>query len=248
MVVPETAFGWLLLCIAAFGIGVTKSGFSGVSMVHVIIFAYVFGAKNSTGVVLPMLIAGDVFAMLVYGKHADWRYVRKMLPPAMTGVTLAWLVMHWLDEAYFRIVVGTIILALTLLQILRLWRGEWLTNVPHTLWFAWSMGVLVGFTTMLANAAGPVFGLYLLAIALPKMEFVGTAAWFFLILNVAKVPFSWQLGLIRTDTLLLNLCLLPLIVVGLWLGSMVVKRIPQKTFDSIILIVTGLAALRMLLT
>ena len=99
---------------------------------------------------------------------------------------------------------------------------------------------------MLANAAGPVFGLYLLAIGLPKLEFVGTAAWFFLLLNMIKIPFSWSLGLIRLDTLSLNAMLIPLIALGLWIGTLVVRRIPQRLFDSIILILTGLASIRML--
>jgi uncharacterized membrane protein YfcA len=245
-VVPESPFGWLLLAIAAFGIGITKSGFSGVSMVHVILFAYVFGARESTGIVLPMLIAGDIFAMTVYGKHANWKYVRRMFGPAMIGVVAGWLLMFRLDEKYYRPLIGTIILGLTVLQIIRIWKEEWLADVPHARWFAWSMGILVGLTTMLANAAGPVFGLYLLAIGLPKMEFVGTAAWFFLLLNISKIPFSWSLGLIRLDTLALNAALMPLIGLGLWIGTMVVRRIPQKLFDSLILIFTGVAALRML--
>ena len=99
---------------------------------------------------------------------------------------------------------------------------------------------------MLANAAGPVFGLYLLAIGLPKLEFVGTAAWFFLLLNVVKIPFSWSLGLIRLDTLALNVVLIPLIGLGLWVGSMAIRKIPQRLFDSIILILTGAASIRML--
>jgi uncharacterized membrane protein YfcA len=245
-VVPESSFGWLLLAIAAFGIGITKSGFSGVSMVHVILFAYVFGARESTGIVLPMLIAGDIFAMTVYGKHANWKYVRRMFGPAMIGLVAGWLLMFRLDEKYYRPLIGTIILGLTVLQIIRIWKEEWLADVPHARWFAWSMGILVGLTTMLANAAGPVFGLYLLAIGLPKMEFVGTAAWFFLLLNISKIPFSWSLGLIRLDTLALNAALMPLIGLGLWIGTMVVRRIPQKLFDSLILIFTGVAALRML--
>ncbi|MCF7960315.1 MAG: sulfite exporter TauE/SafE family protein [Pirellula sp.] len=243
---PESPFGWLLLAIAAFGIGITKSGFSGVSMVHVILFAHVFGARESTGIVLPMLIAGDIFAMTVYGKHANWKYVRRMFGPAMIGVVAGWLLMFRLDEKYYRPLIGTIILGLTVLQIIRIWKEEWLADVPHARWFAWSMGILVGLTTMLANAAGPVFGLYLLAIGLPKMEFVGTAAWFFLLLNISKIPFSWSLGLIRLDTLALNAALMPLIGLGLWIGTMVVRRIPQKLFDSLILIFTGVAALRML--
>ena len=137
-----------------------------------------------------MLIAGDIFAMSVYGKRANWRYVRRMMPPTLIGVVMGWLLMFRLPETYYRPLIGMIILVLTVMQIIRLWKEEWLADVPHAAWFAWSMGILVGLTTMLANAAGPVFGLYLLAIGLPKLEFVGTAAWFFLILNIVKIPFS----------------------------------------------------------
>lgn len=243
---PVDYFEWFLLAIAALGIGITKSGFSGVSMVHVILFAYVFGARNSTGIVLPMLIAGDLFAMKVYGKHANWTYVRRMFGPALIGVVIGWLMMLKLDEKYYRPLIGTIILGLTVLQIIRIWKEEWFADVPHATWFVWSMGIMVGMTTMMANAAGPVFGLYLLAIGLPKMEFVGTAAWFFLLLNVVKIPFSFSLGLIRLDTLALNAMLIPLIALGLWIGMLIVRRIPQKLFDSLILIFTGFAAIRML--
>lgn len=243
---PITITDWLLLAIAAFGIGITKSGFSGVSMVHVILFAFVFGARNSTGIVLPMLIAGDIFAMSVYGKHANWRYVRRMMLPTLIGVVIGWLMMFRLPEAYYRPLIGAIIFGLTVLQIIRLWKEKWLADVPHAAWFAWSMGIFVGLTTMLANAAGPVFGLYLLAIGLPKLEFVGTAAWFFLLLNIVKIPFSWSLGLIRLDTLALNAMLIPLIALGLWAGTRIIRRIPQRLFDSLILVLTGVASLKLL--
>ena len=243
---PISITDWLLLAIAAFGIGITKSGFSGVSMVHVILFAIVFGARDSTGVVLPMLIAGDIFAMSVYGKHANWRYVRRMMLPTSIGVVMGWLMMFRLPEAYYRPLIGAIIFGLTVLQIIRLWKEKWLADVPHAAWFAWSMGILVGLTTMLANAAGPVFGLYLLAVGLPKLEFVGTAAWFFLILNIVKIPFSWSLGLIRLDTLALNAVLIPLIVLGLWVGTRIIRIIPQRLFDSLILVLTGVASFRFL--
>ena len=243
---PITITDWLLLAIAAFGIGITKSGFSGVSMVHVILFAFVFGARNSTGIVLPMLIAGDIFAMSVYGKHANWRYVRRMMLPTLIGVVIGWLMMFRLPETYYRPLIGAIIFGLTVLQIIRLWKEKWLADVPHAAWFAWSMGIFVGLTTMLANAAGPVFGLYLLAIGLPKLEFVGTAAWFFLLLNIVKIPFSWSLGLIRLDTLALNAMLIPLIALGLWVGTRIIRKIPQRLFDSLILALTGVASLKLL--
>jgi uncharacterized membrane protein YfcA len=238
---------WLLLALAAFGIGITKSGFSGVSLVHVLIFAYVFGAKASTGIVLPMLIAGDTIAMLMFGQHADWSYVRRMLPPAIVGVLWAWLLMDVMSEVYYRPTIGCIILGLAVLQILRMFREQWFIHVPHSRWFAWTMGILVGVTTMLANAAGPVFGLFLLAIGLPKKEFVGTAAWFFLLLNVIKIPFSWNLGLIRSDTLALNLLLLPGICLGLVAGTALANRIRQRDFEAAIIVLAALAGLHLLL-
>ncbi len=237
---------WLLLCIAAFGIGITKSGFSGVSLVHVLIFAYVFEARASTGIVLPMLIAGDVIAMLMYGKHADWGYVKNMLGPAMLGVILGWMCMSFIPESLYRPIIGLIILLLALMQIARMAREEWFTKVPHTTWFAWMMGILVGITTMMANAAGPVFGLFLLAIGLPKREFVATASWFFLILNICKVPFSMNLGLIQVESLILNGLFIPLILIGLLVGRSILKRIPQRAFDVTILILSSIAALFLL--
>ena len=141
MAVDPTALSlgaWLLLALAAFGIGITKSGFSGVSLVHVLIFAYVFGAKASTGIVLPMLIAGDTIAMLMFGQHADWSYVRRMLPPAILGVLGAWLLMDGMSEVYYRPTIGCIILGLAVLQILRMFREQWFIHVPHSRWFAWT--------------------------------------------------------------------------------------------------------------
>lgn len=237
---------WPLLLIAAIGIGITKSGFSGVSLVHVLIFAHVFGARASTGIVLPMLIAGDTMAMWMYGRYANWSYVRRMMTPAILGVIIGWGMMHWIDEDAYRPLIGTIILTLASMQIIRMVRESWLADVPHATWFAWSMGILVGITTMLANAAGPVFGLFLLAIGLPKKEFVATAAWFFLLLNLAKIPFSLNLGLIRGDTIVVNVILLPLIFLGLAIGRSVVNRIPQRAFDLVILAFSALAALQML--
>jgi uncharacterized membrane protein YfcA len=237
---------WLLLGTAAFGIGITKSGFAGVSLVHVLIFAYVFGAKASTGIVLPMLIAGDTMAMLMFGQHADWRYVRRMFPPALLGVIAAWLLMDVMSESYYRPTIGCIILALAVMQLARKFKEEWFTHIPHSPWFAWGMGILVGITTMLANAAGPVYGLFLIAIGLPKKEFVGTAAWFFLLLNLIKIPFSWNLGLVQKDTLLLNVILLPLIWIGLKLGGRIIHKIGQGWFENLVIVFSILAAIQFL--
>jgi hypothetical protein len=170
-----------------------------------------------------------------------------MIPPALIGICIGAWAMTWLDGAVYKPLIGGIILFLVVLQTMRIWKPQWFNTVPQSKWFAWSMGILAGTTTMMANAAGPVFGLYLLAIGLPKLEFVGTAAWFFLLINVTKIPFSWGLGLIRMDTLWMNLLLLPLVAFGLWSGRKLVERLSQKVFDSLILAVTAVAAVRMVL-
>lgn len=237
---------WLLSILAAFGIGVAKSGFAGVSLLHVLVFAVLFGARDSTGVVLPMLIVGDICAVSAFHQHARWDFIRKMLPPAGLGIIAGWALMHRLNEAMFRPLIGWIILGLAVLQIARTQRPDWFSRIPHAHWFAWTMGIMAGVTTMLANAAGPVMALYFLAIALPKLEFVGTSAWFFLVINLIKVPFSAQLGLIHSQTLLFNAVLIPAIVLGLVAGRWLVTRISQRFFDALLLIFVGVAALRMI--
>jgi hypothetical protein len=235
----------LLAAIAAMGIGVAKSGFAGVSLLHVIVFALLFGARESTGVVLPMLIVGDLCAVAVFRQHARWDYIRRMLPPAVAGIVIGFLLMQKLNDATFKPLIGSIILALTALQFARMQRPKWFAGLPYAPLFAWSIGLLAGITTMFANAAGPVMALYFLAVSLPKLEFVGTSAWFFLVVNLVKVPFSAQLGLIHRDTLLLNAALIPAIAAGLFAGRWLVVRISQKVFDGFLLAFAALAALRL---
>jgi uncharacterized membrane protein YfcA len=237
---------WLLAAVAAACLGIAKAGLVGTSLVHVVVFALLFGARNSTGIVLPMLLVGDVCAVTAYHQHARWTYVRRMLPPAGLGVIGGALLMRRISNDAFRPVIGWIILALTILQVLRMQRPDWFEAVPHSRWFAWSMGLLAGVTTMLANAAGPVFAIYCLALALPKLEMVGTNAWFFFIINAFKVPFSAGLGLIRPDTLLLNAALAPVVVAGVLGGRWLVYRLPQRVFDYLLLGFAAIAALRLI--
>jgi uncharacterized protein len=237
---------WLLAVIGAIGIGVSKAGLAGLSLLHVVIFAFLFGARGSTGVVLPMLLAGDITAVTAFHQHARWDYIRRMLPPACLGVIIAALVMRLLDEALFKPVIGWIILALTVLQIIRMQRPDWFGSVPHSWAFAWVAGLLVGAATMMANAAGPIFALYAVAVALPKLEIVGTSAWFFLMINAFKVPFSFWLGLIQGQTLLLNAALLPAILIGVFTGRQIVQRLPQRAFESLMLAFAAIASLRLI--
>ena len=240
-----TPIKWLVAVIAAFGIGMSKSGFAGVSLVHVLAFIFLFGARESTGVVLPMLIVGDVLAVVAFRQHARWEYIRRLLPPAVAGIVVGWWLMQQLSDSVFKPLAGTIILALTALQLLRLWQPRLYENAPHKLWFAWLMGLMAGVTTMVANAAGPIMALFFVAVSLPKFELVGTSAWFFLIINCLKVPFSAQLGLIHPGTLLFNAMLVPAIAAGLFAGRWCVARIPQRLFDALLLGFAAIAALRL---
>lgn len=241
-----TAWQWLLAIVAASGIGISKSGFSGFGLIHIVIFAEMFGPKNSLGILLPLLIVGDVAAVTAFRRHARWDYVRRILPPAIIGIVIGWWLLDYLDEGQVKRVIGAIILLLALLQAARMWRPDWFAEIPHARWFAWTLGLSAGLTTMLANAAGPIVAIYLVAVSLPKYEFVGTSAWFFLIVNVFKLPFSTGLGLVRPDTLLLNLILAPSVVIGLLSGKKLVQYISQKLFDTLLLTFAAVFGLRML--
>lgn len=236
----------IYLIIGAAGIGFSKSGFAGVSLLHVLVFAMVFGAKASTGVLLPMLVIGDVCAIYFFGKTAHWKHVRRLLPPTLIGVAIGTVMMGVLDEAYFKPLVGVIILGLAGIQLLRTWKPNTFEHLPHSRSFAWSLGLMAGITTMLANAAGPVIALYLLAVSLPKLELVGTSAWLFLVVNVFKLPFSYSLGLIDVNSLIIDVVFAPAIIGGMLLGRWSVKRIPQKAFDILLLAFTAIAALRLI--
>ena len=240
-----TSSQWLLAVLAAVGIGIGKSGLAGMSLVHVLIFAFLFGARDSTGVVLPMLLVGDVCAVSFFHQHARWDYVRRMLPPACLGVIIAALIMRGLNEAVYKPVIGVTILTLTILQVARMLRPDWFGAVPHSRPAALAIGLVAGGATMLANAAGPIIAIYCVALELPKFELVGTSAWFFFIINAFKVPFSISLGLIHGSTLALNAILAPAIVAGIFIGRWLTVRIPQRIFDLLLLAFAAVAALRL---
>ena len=237
---------WLLAIAGALGMGISKAGFPGMSLIHVVVFAFIFGARTSTGIILPMLLAADVLAVRAFRQHAQWTYIRRMLPATIVGVLLGFVLMGRLDEKLFAPLIGVIVLVLVVLQMARLARPGLFADVPHSRLFAWTMGLLAGVTTMLANAAGPIFVLYALAVGLPKYELVGTGAWFFFLVNLSKVPLSAALGLIGPQTLSLNLVLLPAVFAGIALGRWLTRHVPQRLFDGLLLAFAAIAALRLI--
>jgi hypothetical protein len=217
----------------------------GVGLVTIVVMAHLFPPRESTGVLLPLLISGDMLSVIAFHRHAQWKHIARMFPPTALGVVAGFAIMHFIPDAKFGPVIGWTVLAMAALQAARKWRPQLFERVPHTRPFAWTMGGCSGVSTMLANAAGPVMALYFLAINLPKYELVGTSAWFFLLVNFFKVPFSAQLGLITFHSLLFNLMLVPIVALGVLSGRCLMKVIPQAVFENLLLIFTVLAALRL---
>jgi uncharacterized protein len=235
---------WIAILLAAFFVGLAKSGLSGFGLLPVVIMARAFPALQSTGIVLPMLICGDLVAVAFYRRHAVWSHVWRLLPPAVIGIVAGFFAMQGIPAALFKPVIGWIVLMMVLLHCARQLRPAAFERVPHQRWFAWLLGGWAGFTTMTANAAGPVATLYLLAVGLPKFGFIGTGAWFFCIINLVKVPFSAHLGLINPASLTLNLAAAPVVAVAVLAGRKIVALIPQKLFEQLALLFSAAAAVK----
>jgi uncharacterized membrane protein YfcA len=194
-----------------------------------------------------MLILGDVFAVAYYRRHAEWSHLVRLLPWTVAGVVLGYLALGRVTDRQLRPAIGGVILAMLAVNLWRTWSARQREpEVPSHWSFGAAMGVLAGTTTMMANAAGPIMAIYLLAMRLPKTAFIGTGAWYFFVLNTFKVPFSAHLGLITSASIRVNLMLAPAVVVGAFLGVLVLKRIPEKAFGWVVQALAAAAALKLL--
>ena len=243
-----TLWQWTVLGLGAFFSGLSKTGIAGAAVLTVALFANVLPARESTGALLPLLVCGDIFGVAFFRKHASWPHLWKLCPWVAVGVAVGYFALDRISNLQVQRMIGGILLAIVALSLWRQRRADQANSqVPHSWWFAAITGVLAGFTTMVANAAGPVMILYFLAIGLPKLVFVGTGAWFFMLVNAFKVPFSIRLGLITKHSLMLDAILLIPLVPGALLGPVILRRINQKTFERMVLILTAIATLRLLL-
>ena len=247
MIETLTNIQWFVISIAALSIGMSKTGVQGIMLMIVPLMAMAFGAKESTGVILPMLCMADIIAVAYYKRIADWKVVAKLLPTAILGFFLAIGVDNMIPNGQFRQLMGwTLMFAL----IVMIWseifgkENRWMKKW----WYAAIFGLLGGFTTMIGNAAGPVMSVYLLSMRKEKMEYIGINAWFFLVVNLLKVPlqaFVWDN--ITWDSLQLNLVMLPVIGIGSLIGIRIVKLLPEKIFRRFIQIVTILSVILMII-
>lgn len=241
-----TLYQWITICISAIFIGCSKTGIQGITIVTVPYMAMAFGAKESTGIILPMLCLADVMGVAYYHKVADWKAVVRLLPTAVLGFFLAIFVDKQIPASQFKLLLGLTLLLVFLVMLWNEFQGKE-NKWSKKWWYAMVCGLLGGFVTMIGNAAGPVMAIYLLSMRKEKLEFVGTNAWFFMVINLLKLPlqiFFWHN--ITVNSFCLNLMMLPFLALGAFIGLTITKHLPEKVFHRYVQCVTAFSVIMML--
>jgi len=236
---------WIIIMLASFFIGLGKAGLKGIDMLSVTLMAFVFGSKASTGIVLPLLCISDIAAVSYYNRHAKWNHFWKITPWMIVGILIGIYVGKDMNEALFRKIMAVIILFTIIIILLMELRKS--KTVPTNPLFVASTGLAAGITTMLGNLAGAFSNLYFLAMRLEKNDFIGTAAWIFLIMNLFKLPFQiflWKN--ISIESIKIDALLLPTLAIGFLLGLKLVDKVKEKDYRRLIIILTLIGSLLML--
>jgi uncharacterized membrane protein YfcA len=236
---------WILEASATLILGISKAGIKGIEIVIVTMMALAFGARDSTGLLVPLLVVGDIFAVIYYNRHTRWSYIIKFLPWMLLGLITGVFIGNEIPEQTFKWLMVVVILGSVVMMY---WWDRRKSNAVPTHWaFGGFMGLFAGITTMIGNLAGAFSNIYFLAMRLPKNEFIGTAAWLFLIINVIKLPFHFYVWeTINAESLLINLYLVPAIFAGLFVGVMLVKLLQEGFYRKMILLLTAVGAVLIL--
>lgn len=241
---------WALICLSAFLVGLSKTGIAGLGILAVAIFASILPARESVGAILLTLIAGDIVAVSTYRRDVSWSHLWRLFPWTAVGVIVGALALNRIPDTGVRRLIGAILIGLIVLHVVRQLQRRPDTEIVESYaqhrWLVGLTGLMAGFTTMVANASGPIMIMYLLALRLPKLLFIGTAAWFFLAVNLFKVPFSVGLGLITPASIGVSLRLIPFAIVGALSGRRILMAIDQRRFEQVALVLTLIASLRLL--
>lgn len=253
---PElTLLGWALLVVGAAFVGFAKTAITGTGALAVALFAIVLPARESTGTLLPLLLAGDLFAIALYTRHTSWPLIRRLFPWVAVGIVAGAVFVAHVGDAGMRRAIGLLLLGLVIVQLTtqtdRMRRllgdpGDGPVRASHRVSAA-VVGVAAGFVTMVANAAGSVMTIYLLLSGTAMLEFLGTGAWFFFLVNLFKLPFSIALGLVEPGALLLDLALVPALSLGALGGVWLVRRIEQRGFERLALALVVVSIVPLLL-
>jgi len=237
----DSVANWILICLASFVIGLSKAGLKGIDMMNITIMAIVFGGKASTGIVLPLLCAADILAVIYYNRHAQWTYFWKLIPWMFVGILVGVYAGKDMDETLFRRIMAVIIILTVVIMLVLEFRKN--VAIPANKLFAAGMGLVSGFTTMLGNLAGAFSNIYFLAMRMSKNDFIGTAAWLYLVVNLFKLPFQifyWKN--ITLATLQTDLYLLPALLIGFWAGVKIVSKIKDDSYRKIVILLTLIGA------
>ena len=232
----------ILIFSGAFILGLAKAGLKGIDMLNVTLMALVFGSKASTGIVLPLLCAADIAAVLYYHRHAQWKHFWKLIPWMVTGILIGVFAGKDLNEFVFRKIMALIIAITVVLMIVLEFRKT--ENIPTHPFFAASTGIVAGITTMLGNLAGAFSNIYFLATRMAKNDFIGTAAWIFLVINIFKLPFQlfyWKN--ITATSLQTDLLLLPALAFGFFTGIKIVRYIKDDNYRKVVIVLTLIGAI-----
>jgi uncharacterized membrane protein YfcA len=234
----------ILTVLTAILVGVAKTGVSGMAILVVPLIAMVFPAKESVGTLLPMLIAGDILAVIYYRHHAQWDQLVKLLPGVAVGMLIGGLFLGQLDNESMRTFLGGFVLLLLVLEGIVRYLN--LDEFKRLRTLAVLIGIMAGFGTTVGNSAGPIMGIYLIMMGLGKRQLMGTGAWFFLIVNTSKLPIFIYHEMIGLDTLQLFAYMLPFIVIGTFLGRKLLMVLSQKIFNYLVLLFAAFSSLWLL--
>lgn len=247
---------WGIGLAAALFVGISKTGIPGAGILVVPLLAYGFGGRMSAGVMLPMLIMGDIFAVGWYRRHARWEYLVHLLPWVYVGVAVGAAALVFTAQSKSvkdptDIVIGILVLVMVVLHLLRNALGDRLQ--PSSSLGVAGTGVAAGFATTVSNAAGPIMQMYMTAMDMSKEALMGTIAWYFFIVNVSKFPIYYALShfypqkpIVTADSLLFNLEIAPAIIVGVFVGKWLLPRISQKSFERVVILLSAIGALNLI--
>jgi uncharacterized protein len=240
--------------VAALVVGLSKTALPGAGLLAGPILATAPHGRLLPGVTLPILLTADVFAVTWFRRHARWDLLRSLLPGVALGFAAgaAFFVAVGKSARALDITIGLTILSMVVVQLWRTVRRS--PPAPATFGAATGYGAAGGFTTFVANAAGPVMNTYLLGLGLDKDALVGTAAWFYFAVNLAKIPFYLAVGELSDGgrfftgaSLRFDLILVPAVVIGVLVGRRLFYLLPQRVFSHLVLVLSAVGALKLLL-
>lgn len=239
----------LTLLLAGLLIGMSKTAIGGFSLLATALVAGIIPTKESTGVVLLMLLTGDLIAMRKYRKYVEWKVLSQLIWPVIVGTFLGAVTLSLITDAFLRKLLGILVLLLVFsFPITNKWQKS---NKQLDLLFPRAIrnffGTLAGFMSMVANSGGPPMNIYLLMRRNLKMNFLGNTAWFFFALNLFKLPFTISLGIINFSSLKYVLPAIPMVIIGSLIGIGIINKINQTLFQYLTLIASGLVAVKLIL-